>query len=30
MFKHRNFIHEWYADKKTLLKEEKYKQVNKE
>ncbi len=30
MFKHRHFIHKWYADEKTSLKEEKHKQVNKE
>ncbi len=30
MFKHRHFIHKWYADEKTSFKEEKHKQVNKE
>ncbi len=30
MFKHRHSIREWYADEKTLLKEEKHKQINKE
>ncbi len=30
MFRHRHSIHEQYADKKTSLKEEKHKQVNKE
>ncbi len=30
MFRHRYFIHKQYADEKTLLKEEKHKQVNKE
>ncbi len=30
MFKYRHFIHNWYADEKTLLKEERHKRVNKE
>ncbi len=30
MFRYRHFICKWYADKKTLLKEEKHKQINKE
>ncbi len=30
MFRHRHFIHEWYIDEKTLLKEERYKRINKE
>ncbi len=30
MFKHKHFIYKQYVDEKTLLKEEKYKQVNKE
>ncbi len=30
MFKHKHFIQEWYADEKTLLKEKKYKRINKE
>ncbi len=30
MFKYRHFIHEEYIDEKTLLKEEKHKQISKE
>ncbi len=30
MFKYRHFIHTWYIDEKTLLKEEKHKRINKE
>ncbi len=30
MFRYKHFICEWYADEKTSLKEEKYKQVSKE
>ncbi len=30
MFKYRHFIHKQYVNKKTSLKEKKYKQVNKE
>ncbi len=30
MFKHRHFIHEWYADEKTSLRKEKHKRINKE
>ncbi len=30
MFRYRHFICKWYVDEKTSLKEERYKQVNKE
>ncbi len=30
MFRHKHFIHKWYADEKFLLREEKHKRVNKE
>ncbi len=30
MFKYKHFIHKWYADEKTSLKEKKHKWVNKE
>ncbi len=30
MFRYRHFIHKWYADEKTSLKEERYKWVSKE
>ncbi len=30
MFRHRHFIYKQYVDKKTLLKEEKYKRINRE
>ncbi len=30
MFKYRHFIHEWYADEKTSLREKKHKWISKE
>ena len=30
MFKHKHFICKWYANEKTLLREEKHKRINKE